>query len=110
MGISSIYIYFATYRQRTPEPANDIYNNMSISNNGFHHPVCSKYVTVYNVHSRISVHFEQIHVIHTYNEDKNYVIIIIGIHEPQIGRVVMHSDEKYFLNIFLEMASGERIR
>ena len=29
-------------------------------------------------------------------EEENYVIITIGIHEPQIGRVVMHSDEKYF--------------
>ena len=101
MGISSIYIYFATYRQRTPVPANDIYNNMSISNNGFHHPVCSKYVTMY-ICSRISVHLEQIHVI----EEENYVIIIIGIHEPQIGRVVMHSDEEYFFNVFLVIFSN----
>ena len=38
MGISSIYIYFATY-----STVNDIYNNMSISNNGFHHPAHMQY-------------------------------------------------------------------
>ena len=80
------FTYILQHTDSVRQPANDIYNNMSISNNGFHHPVCSKYVTMYNVHSRISVHLEQIHVIHTYNEDENYVIIIIGIHEPQIGK------------------------
>lgn len=33
-------------------------------------------------------------------EEENYVIIIIGIHEPQIGRVVMHSEYGVVLDYF----------
>ena len=57
------FTYILQHTDSVRQPANDIYNNMSISNNGFHHPVCSKYVTMY-ICSRISVHLEQIHVIH----------------------------------------------
>ena len=49
------FTYILQHTDSVRQPANDIYNNMSISNNGFHHPVCT-YSWMWPGHSRISVH------------------------------------------------------